>query len=314
MCFGDTMQLKAIVTPAYSNYKYSWTPGVSLTNPNIINPIFRATVSEKLTFTASTPAGCKDDDEIELTVFPGDFVFVSSDTAICPRDTASLAMVGNGVKSFQWTPSEFINNTASLTPAVWPTNTQLYTVYARDTNGCFDTAKVKVVVKPAAVVDLPESVRLYPGQSYQMDPRGNGVYFSWFPHVGLSSASISNPEVKPEVNTRYVVHATTELGCRATDSIDIIVSPDSQVDVPNVFAPGRNSTLKVLHLGEAKLKNFAIYNRWGVKMFETSDISQGWDGSYNGEPQPVGVYVYTIEAESYTGRKVSKQGNVTLIR
>ena len=315
MCYGDTMQLKAIVTPAdYKNYTYSWTPGVSLDNPKITNPIFRATISEKLTFTASTPAGCKDDEEIELTVFPGDFIFLSNDTAICPRDTASLAMVGNGVKSFQWSPSEFISNVGSLTPTVWPANTQLYTVYARDTNGCSDTAKVKVVVKPAAVIDLPESVRLYPGQGYQMDPRGNGVYFSWFPHVGLSSANISNPEVKPEVNTRYVVQATTELGCRATDSIDIIVSPDSQVDIPNVFAPGRNSTLKVLHLGEAKLKNFSIYNRWGVKMFETNDISQGWDGTYNGEPQPVGVYVYTIEAESYTGRKVSKQGNVTLIR
>jgi gliding motility-associated-like protein len=247
-------------------------------------------------------------------VFPADFVFVSADTAICPRDTAQLAMVGNGLKSFFWTPSENLSDVQSLLPTVWPAGTQLYTVYARDTNGCFDTARVKITVKPAAILDLPSSVKLYPGESHQMDPKGNGLYFSWFPNVGLNFANIANPIAKPEVNTRYVVRATTEFGCTTTDSIDVLVSADSEVEFPNAFTPGHNSKLKVLHLGEARLKSFVIFNRWGQKMFETNNIAEGWDGTYNGEPQPIGVYIYTIEAESFTGRKINRQGNVTLIR
>jgi gliding motility-associated-like protein len=223
-------------------------------------------------------------------------------------------MTGLGLKSFYWTPSENVSNVTSALPSVWPANTQLYTIYARDTNGCFDTARVKVTVKPAAILDLPSSVKLYPGESYQMDPKGNGLYYSWFPPVGLSQANISNPVAKPEVNTRYIVRATTEFNCSTTDSIDVIVSADSHVELPNAFSPGRNSKLKVIHLGDAKLKSFVIYNRWGAKMFETNSIEDGWDGTYNGEPQPMGVYIYTVEAESFTGRKINKQGNVTLIR
>ncbi|WP_276134945.1 gliding motility-associated C-terminal domain-containing protein [Polluticoccus soli] len=313
MCHGDTMQLVATVTPAYK-YTYDWTPGTALTASNIPNPIFKALATTTLKATVSTSAGCKDDDDITLTVFPADFVFLSSDTAICPRDTAQLTMVGAGLKSFMWTPNENISDVTSLLPTVWPAGTQLYTVYARDTNGCFDTAKVKVTVKPAAIIDLPASVKLFPGQSHQMDPKGNALYFNWFPPVGLSNPNVSNPMAKPEVNTRYVVKATTEFGCTTTDSIDVLISADSEIDMPNVFTPGRNSKLKVLHLGEARLKSFIVFNRWGQKMFETNNIEEGWDGTYNGEPQPIGVYIYTIEAETYTGRKISRQGNVTLIK
>ncbi len=50
------------------------------------------------------------------------------------------------------------------------------------------------------------------------------------------------------------------------------------------------------------------------KVFETADLNQGWDGTWKNEPQPIGVYIYTVEAISETGRKFTKQGNVTLIR
>ncbi|MBL7719322.1 MAG: gliding motility-associated C-terminal domain-containing protein, partial [Flavipsychrobacter sp.] len=53
---------------------------------------------------------------------------------------------------------------------------------------------------------------------------------------------------------------------------------------------------------------------WGTKMYETNDINQGWDGNFNGKPQPIGVYVYTVEASTPKGKRLVKQGNVTLIR
>ena len=122
--------------------------------------------------------------------------------------------------------------------------------------------------------------------------------------------------VKPDVNTRYIVHATTEEGCGTSDSMDVLVMNDSYIDVPNAFTPGSgpNGTIKPVHLGTATLKSFMIYNRWGVKMYESKDINSGWDGKFNGEPQPLGVYVYTIEATTPTGRTFTKQGNITLIR
>jgi len=62
------------------------------------------------------------------------------------------------------------------------------------------------------------------------------------------------------------------------------------------------------------LENFSIFNRWGQVVFETTNIDDGWNGQYNGAPQPMGVYIYTVKAVTNTGRKFVKQGNITLIR
>ena len=91
---------------------------------------------------------------------------------------------------------------------------------------------------------------------------------------------------------------------------------DSYIAVPNAFTPGSGpgSLLKVLHLGNVTLKSFTIYNRWGIKVFETSDINAGWDGTYNGVVQPQGVFVYTVDAYTAKGKNIHKQGNITLLR
>jgi gliding motility-associated-like protein len=94
------------------------------------------------------------------------------------------------------------------------------------------------------------------------------------------------------------------------------VNPETLLDVPNAFVPGNgvNGELKIIKRGIATLKYFRIFNRWGQEVFNTSDIEQGWDGRYNGTPQPLGVYVYMVEAYTNKGREFVKQGNVTLIR
>jgi gliding motility-associated-like protein len=95
--------------------------------------------------------------------------------------------------------------------------------------------------------------------------------------------------------------------CAVSDSIHLhIAYDDTQIDLPNAFTPGaaQNLEFKVLHLGRATLKRFRIYNRWGNMLFEAKDIAHGWDGNFNGEPQPAGVYVYEVEAITNLGRKV----------
>jgi gliding motility-associated-like protein len=57
-----------------------------------------------------------------------------------------------------------------------------------------------------------------------------------------------------------------------------------------------------------------VFNRWGQVVFSTTDINKGWNGQFNGKPQPLGSYVYAIKAKTSTGKVVTKQGNVTLIR
>jgi len=49
-------------------------------------------------------------------------------------------------------------------------------------------------------------------------------------------------------------------------------------------------------------------------VFETTDIDNGWDGTFSGVPQPFDVYIYEIQAVTSTGVVFTKKGNVTLIR
>ena len=163
---------------------------------------------------------------------------------------------------------------------------------------------------------MPDSVTLYPGESYQISPQTNCTHFSWFPAAGLDNAYISNPVAHPAVNTHYTVSATNEWGCKIVDSIDIFVDPQTLLTVPNAFTPGKgtNGTFAVIKRGIATLNSFRIYNRWGNMVFETTNIDQGWDGTYNGVPQPFDVYVYEIDATTTTGERFNKHGNVTLVR
>ena len=191
-----------------------------------------------------------------------------------------------------------------------------YTVIASNQYGCADTAVVAVTVYPAAIITLGDSVRLYPGETYQISAATNCSVFTWFPPAGLNYPFISNPIASPEVNTKYIVIGQTEWGCTTTDSISIYVNTESLLDAPNAFTPGvaPNNLFKILIRGEATLSYIRIWDRWGVKVFETTDITKGWDGTYNGTPQLFGVYIYEIGAVTNTGRSFTKHGNLTLIR
>ena len=320
LCYGDTVHMMPVITPSdtqYTQYSYNWNPGGGLDNGSIKNPVFTAFATSTVSLTVSTPAGCLGSDDVTFSVVPTEFITISDDTAICPGFDAELRALGGSIASVIWNPEEFLaSDPTGMTVTAQPVTTTTYTVIARDTNYCLDTAEVVVTVKPNAVIDMPDSVRIYPGQSYQIDPHTNALYFEWFPPMGLSNPLIADPIAQPEVDTRYRVVARTEFGCEVTDSIDIYVNLDSHIGVPNAFVPGNgeNGRIRVVRIGDAILKSFVIYNRWGVKVFESSNIDEGWDGRFNGEPQPMGVYVYAVEAETPSGRKIMKQGNITLLR
>jgi gliding motility-associated-like protein len=321
ICSGDTVHLSPIVTPPYA-YIYGWVPGSGLDFPASLNPIFSGLGTTHLTLTVTTAnAKCTSNDSTTVVVIKKQFLqFSPADTAICPYDTIQVHVITDTtidrIQSFYWSPNTFISNITNADPLVWPPTSSYYTVYAVDTAGCRDTLSMFINIRPAAIMDMPDSVTLFPGESYQISPGTNCNTFKWYPPVGLSSDSVSNPIAMPTVNTKYIVTARTETGCMVEDSIKVYLAPDSYINLPNVFTPGTgsNPTLNVLHLGAATLKSFVIYNRWGQKVFESNDINKGWDGTFNGTPQPVGVYVYTVEAYTYKGVKLVKNGNITLLR
>jgi gliding motility-associated-like protein len=88
------------------------------------------------------------------------------------------------------------------------------------------------------------------------------------------------------------------------------------LDVPNAFTPnndGINDKVYVRGFGIKRLV-WRIYNRWGTVVFETSDKTQGWDGTYKGAMQPKEVYHYILDVEYSDNTKYQKKGDITLLR
>jgi gliding motility-associated-like protein len=313
VCQGTELSLNANVAPFRNDYQYQWspvTPGMS--NPNSPSIDLVADTSITYFLDVRTPIGCSDKDSVRLTVYPGDFGSISSDTGYCPGNAVQLWAAGGNV--YTWSPAYGLNTTDEAEVVASPLTTTSYSVLIRDQHDCLDTQYVTVEVYPDAIFEMPDSIEIFSGERYHLEPGTNANYFKWFPPSGISDVDVSDPYLYPIVRTRYFVTATTVHGCTLLDSIDVLVR-ETQIDMPNAFAPGgANPVFKPSRRGIAQLKRFEIFNRWGNKVFSTTDINQGWDGTYNGTPQPMGVYVYVIEAVSDTGAVFTQDGNVTLVR
>ena len=91
--------------------------------------------------------------------------------------------------------------------------------------------------------------------------------------------------------------------------------------IPNAFTPngdGLNDVFGVIpRLDYVNQYRISIFNRWGQLLFESSDLNQGWDGTYQGEACPAGAYVYRIVYNDFgMGTQETKvmEGTVMLVR
>lgn len=313
ICEFDTVQLTSNVTPFRNDYVYNWTSSANLDYTNRASASYVADTTRGTKLTITSPAGCASSDSVHIVVNPGNFGDAIANASYCVPGTAQLW--ANGGVSYLWSPSYGLNDPTSATPIVSTNANTTYSVVITDAKGCTDTLESIVSAHPAAVLQLPDTVEVYPGLGYQVIPNTNAMYFSWFPPSGVSNPNVSDPYLSPNVNTRYFVTATTEFGCEIIDSIDVLYRA-AEIDMPNAFAPGsHNSLFKPVVKGEFDFKSFTIYNRWGSLVYESTNANDGWDGSFNGQAQPFGVYVYYIEVENKaTGERKVLSGNVTLVK
>ena len=160
---------------------------------------------------------------------------------------------------------------------------------------------------------LPIYTTICPGNNLVIDAGKGYSSYSWIPY-GQSSHSITVNK-----SGTYGITVTDSLGCVARTSIWVAEFCPSDLYVPSAFSPSGNGMNDIFLAYCENLVAFHmyIYNRWGQQVFDSEDISYGWDGTYNGTNAPQGTYVYRIEYQLYdftSDHKHTKVGSVTLIR
>jgi gliding motility-associated-like protein len=103
--------------------------------------------------------------------------------------------------------------------------------------------------------------------------------------------------------------------CNDTICKDVSALVVPRIDVPTAFTPNKDGVNDVLFVKGAAVQymDFAIYNRWGQLVFQTNTMESGWDGTFNGIPQPMESYAYVLNATYINGETESKRGNITLL-
>nr|MBP6730809.1 gliding motility-associated C-terminal domain-containing protein [Chitinophagales bacterium] len=118
-------------------------------------------------------------------------------------------------------------------------------------------------------------------------------------------------------SNEYTLTVTYNGNCKAVASTKVEVTGNNVAPfVPNAFTPngdGMNDVFMVFGEGISKV-NMQIFNRWGEKVFESASQTSGWDGTYKGQLQNTGVFVYQITAVYLDGRTVDTNGTITLLR
>ncbi|MGN6249605.1 MAG: PKD domain-containing protein [Ginsengibacter sp.] len=311
---------------AFHNYSLTWSPATGLSSAKADTVLANPADTTLYYATATTQFGCTYRDSVLVNVFPP-FTVTPADPNpyICQFDTITLK-VSPPTKQITWTPADGLSNPNGYNPVVRPLQTTTYTATLADSVGCFNgTADITVHVKSLPQVDAgPDSTLPY-DTPFSLHPTysSNTASYVWTPTDSLSCNTCAYPSGVSWASTTYVVTATSDSGCIATDSVSIFVQcKDSYILMPTAFTPnddGLNDYYYPLTRGIKKIVNFSIFNRFGQLVFRQQDFvpndkSFGWDGKLQSELQPSAVYVWVIEAICDVGDTIYKKGSFVLIR
>ncbi|MBS1690091.1 MAG: gliding motility-associated C-terminal domain-containing protein, partial [Bacteroidetes bacterium] len=116
----------------------------------------------------------------------------------------------------------------------------------------------------------------------------------------------------------YKVCLTAKNSSNCPSTACKMVSADVRplADLPTAFSPNGDGKNDILFVRGAAIQTMdvKIFNRWGEKVFETTDMNKGWDGTFNGQAQPMDAYAFILNVTFIDGTTFEKKGNVTLLR
>jgi gliding motility-associated-like protein len=227
----------------------------------------------------------------------------------CANDTTAINLeatptggvfAGKGVTNNRFKPSEAGLGKHEIT-------------YTLDAKSSCVTGKATQIVQVNAlpVVELGPDVVISGNKSVRLSINLTGNYrYQWTPPTGLDDPQSANPVANPDKSTQYFLRLTDANGCTATDSVWVNVI--NGLSIPNAFSPnddGFNDVWQIKGLKEFPGTRISVYDRWGEVVYETTNVTTFFDGTYQGVKLPTGVYVYCLKTTTHTYR-----GTLLLIR
>ncbi len=306
-------------------FSYTWSGSVfSFNAPDSSSAVTWIDASSKIVVHTEGRNGCMPSDTLDV-IIPVHEYDVHPDTVICEGQSVTLYIKDRleGALPFTarwyeqaWESPSTLSCDQCYEPVARPVTDRLYTVVATDEAGCADTLQVQVQVDPAIQVSILNNDTLIGyGERLQLQARGAAQY-TWEPDMYLDNPRTANPFATPKGSVTYTVTGQSGV-CIATDSIHIRVDQRGKLFIPSAFTPngdGMNDVFRIGNFTFQKLEVFRVFNRFGEVVFQTLDGKDGWDGTWKGIPQDMGVYFYHIRVKYPDETTDTFKGDVTLVR
>jgi gliding motility-associated-like protein len=325
LCAGSTGTLTAV--PSFLGGTFEWengeiTPSIQITtavdttynvdynlNGCIVTGTANVTVDEipNVTFMATVTEGCA-----PLTV---KLINTTASTNNCTWD------LGNGAT---------VNQCGNLSYTFMEAGCFDISLTTDSPNGCSNTLTLDdlVCVYPQPVASFNTTTEVISSDNPTLNVTNTSVGavdFIWNYGNGVTETSLFQPDgitYTGDIEPEYVITliAISENGCIDTTYRVIKVRDELLIFAPNTFIPdgdGLNDTwFPVITAGmEENTYELIIVNRWGEIMFQTKDVTAGWDGTYKGNECQDGTYTYYIRFRSTFDKQFKNiTGHINLLR
>ena len=294
VCPGMTVLL---TQPSSDQYTYLWQDGST-------DSFLVASMPGLYWVKVTDTSGCYGYDSSLISNFVYPVLELGNDTSLCPQTEVMFS--AGFFETYQWsdgsTEANFIADDIGL-----------YSVVAVDSNGCVQRDSISVIsfyAEPPS--DLVPDTVVCPNVPRELRAPTGYIAYEWNDGSTEQTLIVDQPGI-------YWVTVTNHFTCENTDTIFTKEECPTSIYIPNAFSPNGDGVNDVFTAIGYNVTEFhmMIYNRWGEMVFQTDDMSDGWNGRFEAKDCEIGAYVYQI---SYAGElngiisSGSYKGNVTLIR
>lgn len=277
---------------APDEYIYLWSDG---SGANILQ------VDAAGTYTVEVSNACGTvTDNVNVDILFSPKVDLGNDEIFCDGVDLRTFTVGrvDNAESYLWSTGSVANEeTFSNEGKHW----------VRIDNKCtFASDTVAFIISESPVVTLPPDTTLCGNFSLTLDAGNSGMQYVWEP-TGETTQTIQATE-----QTTYTVTVFNENGCFGEGSMTVKPDCVSKSFIPDAFSPNNDGTNDVFRPTLINFESYTldIYNRWGERIFSSTNVADGWDGTYKGVKVPQGVYTYVMRYKTTEDLKWQNVGGV----
>lgn len=338
VCEYDSMNFTSLATvqPPSNIVSWSWDFGNNVGFSTQTNPtyFYGTAGTYNVTLIVNTNNNCRDTISKTVVVNPMPNVnfaadLLSSCSPLCVNLTDLSSVISGSNTTYSWNFGDGASANGAVVNHCYTNDGATENVYRTVTltvttdSGCVGT-HIKnnyLTIYPTPIAEFsssPQPTTIRNPIIYFNNESIGGYSYLWDFGDNTSSSVETSPTHTYVMVGQYDVTliSTNQWGCSDTIIHTVYIDDDYAFYIPSAFSPNGDGMNDLFSGKGYGIKDYVMYifDRWGEKIYETTDLSKGWDGTFKGEEAQQDVYIYRVDIVDIHGEKHNYRGHFSLVR